>query len=70
MGEVVVLNGYTTLPIPIERVLEGNKDLTSVLVLGWNKDGKFVAAASGGDFESAVFAAQRFIHKVHAGDYG
>jgi hypothetical protein len=70
MGDVVLLNGVTTLPIPVERVLEGAKNLDSVLVLGWTKDGEFYAAASSGSFEESTYLAQQFIHKTHSGDYG
>lgn len=40
MGEVVILGGLTNLPIPMERVLDANKDLQTVLVLGWNDSSK------------------------------
>lgn len=70
MGDVVVLGNYTTLPIPVERVLNGGKDLEVVLVIGVDKDGKFHAACSQADLRGAVFLAQRFVHKALHGDYG
>jgi hypothetical protein len=71
MGEVVTLGGYTSLDIPVERVLDGAKELESILVLGWTKDGKFYAATSIGGKRSSelVDLAQRFVHKYYAGDY-
>lgn len=72
MGEVVLLGGWTKLPIPVDRVLDGAKqhELETVLVLGWDKNGKFYAAASEADSQASTYMAQRFIHKTHAGDYG
>lgn len=68
MGEVVVLGGLTTLPIPVERVLDGAKKCTHVLVLGYDENGDFYAAASQttGNLELAA----KFQHKLLAGDYG
>jgi riboflavin synthase len=68
MGDVVIMPGLTTLPLPVERVLDGAKGCDYVLVLGW-KDGAVHAATSEGDMEAAVFLATKFIYKVHAGDY-
>lgn len=70
MGEVVPLNGQTKGDIPVETVLNGAKDCEYVLVLGYDKDGNLEAGCSTASLERAVFIASRFIHKVHAGDYG
>lgn len=68
MGDVVILPGWTALPIPVERVLDGAKHCSHVLVLGWDEHGEFYAAASQttGNLELAA----KFQHKLLAGDYG
>lgn len=67
----VIRPGFTTLQdIPVDTVLDGNKDLEYVLVLGYNKSGEFVAACSEADLAKATFAAQHFITQVHVGGYG
>lgn len=71
MADVVVLGGFTKLDIPVERVLDGAKDLESVLVLGWTKSGQLYAASSmGGDGMRAIELAMRFQHKYLDGGYG
>lgn len=66
---VVILPVETLLPIPVERVLDGARHLKYVLVLGWTEEGEFYAACSDGDMHAALFAATKFQHKLHAGDY-
>ena len=68
MDNVVMLPCVTTLPIPVERVLEGAKDCDYVLVLGWKGD-VMHTACSDADLQRAIYLATKFIHKVHAGDY-
>lgn len=71
MGDVVYLTGLTRLPIPVERVCDGAKDLSSVFILGYDKDGVFTCATSMGAnaFPLMLQMAQRFIHKYLSGDY-
>jgi hypothetical protein len=69
MGDVVILGGETKLPIPVERVLDGAKECDYVLVLGW-KGEEMWTASSDGDLAKALWLATKFIHKIHAGDYG
>lgn len=69
MGDVVFLNVETTLPIPVDRVLDGCRDLKEVVVMGWDKDGRFILAASEADLEGIAYMAQKLLHKIHAGDY-
>lgn len=69
MGEVVVLPGLTKLPIPVERVLDGAKNLDEVLVLGYSKEGRLVVAASNPDKARVLLMAQQFVHKLIRGDY-
>lgn len=69
MGDVVFLGGDTTLPIPIERVLNGGKDAEFVLLLSCTKDGRFVAAASEADLLKCADAANRFLHKLYGGGF-
>lgn len=71
MGDVVELECQTLMDIPPDKVLEAAKgQLEYVLVLGLTKDGAFWAASSGADMAQAVYAASKFIHKEHDGDYG
>lgn len=48
MGEVVILDVDSTLPIPCERVLNSALDakLKEVVVAGWCEDGRFYFAMS------------------------
>lgn len=68
-SNVVVMNGPTRLPIPVERVLDGHKDLEAVLVLGFDKSGNFTAATSTADLYACADMCQRFLHKLYRGDY-
>jgi len=44
---VVMLNGYTRLDIPANRVLEGAKDqLKDCIIIGWDKEDKLYIASS------------------------
>lgn len=63
-----MMGGFTKLPLPVERVLDGAKGCDFVLVLGWKGD-EMWTAVSEGDMERAVYLATKFIHKVHAGDF-
>jgi hypothetical protein len=70
MGDVVRLPCLTTLPLDPDEVLTANVGkFEEVLVLGFAKDGAFIAAASRADLDRMTFFAQKFIHKVNAGDY-
>lgn len=64
---VVEFRGITTQPIETDKILDAAKGhLSDVLVLGWDKDGKFYAAASDADLKHALYLASKFIHKVHS----
>lgn len=70
MGEVVRLNCLTTLDLNPDDVLTGNVGkMEEVLLLGFDKEGEFHVASSKADLEHLCFLAQKFIHKVHEGDY-
>lgn len=70
MGEVVRLPCLTTLPLNPDEVLTGNVGtFTEVLLLGFDKNGDFLAAGSRCELDRLTYLAQKFIHKVHAGDY-
>lgn len=45
-ADVVVFPGDTILPIPVDRVLDGAKHCTEVLVLGWTEDGELWCSSS------------------------
>jgi len=51
MGEVIELDIDTTLDIPPVKVCEAamHADLSSVMVIGWDKAGQFYMASSSGD---------------------
>lgn len=51
MGDVVALDVSTTLDITPSNILSGalNHDFDSVMVIGWDKAGKFYIASSSGD---------------------
>ena len=69
MGNVVILPCMTNLPLPIERVLDGGKDARFVLLLAFDKDGQFTAAASEADLQKCADMAQRFLTKLYRGDF-
>lgn len=48
MGNVIDIGCNTKLDIPVKKVLDGAKDLDTVLVIGW-RDNDFVMATSDGD---------------------
>lgn len=50
MGDVLILPVVTSLPIPVDRVLDNAKHLETVLVVGYTKDGEeyFASSQSGG----------------------
>lgn len=70
---VEILGTLTTLNIPPDRVLDAAKgQLEEVLVLGWDKNGEpYVATSMAGEHGQARLAhlANRFLHKLYAGDY-
>lgn len=70
MGQLIRFPGWTTLSIPVEGVLEGARTCTEVLVLGWEADGTFYAAASVPDAATLLWWLEQFKHKLLAGDYG
>lgn len=61
MGDVVILDVETTLPIPPERVLEGaiKADLKDVLVVGKDKDGKLYVACSQAAYAEVILLLER-----------
>jgi hypothetical protein len=69
MAEILVFPGWTKLPIPVARVLEGATGCTAVLVLGDAADGSFYAAASVADGQTLLWWLETFRHKLLSGDY-
>ena len=51
IGNVIDIGCNTKLDIPVEKVIEGAKDLDVALVIGW-RDNDFVMATSDGDLSS------------------
>lgn len=55
MGEVVILDTITSLPIPVERVLDGAKVCPEdVVVAGWDENGDFYLASSMTDMSEVL----------------
>ncbi len=61
MGDVILLEVETTLPIPVERVLDGARDqnLSLLMVIGRNVDGQLYAASSHGDVGNLLLLMER-----------
>lgn len=56
MGEVVILDGPTTLDIPPERVLDSAQGkLKTALLMGWDHDGNFYFASSTGNLGNLFY---------------
>lgn len=53
--------GSTKAHIPVVNVLEGAKDLSCVVILGYRKDGTEYFASSTGDVPECAFLAHRYI---------
>lgn len=69
MAEIIVFPGWTSLPIPAERVLEAASACTNVLVLGEDADGRFYAASSVADGQTLLWWLETFKYKLLRGDY-
>jgi len=71
-NNVIYFSGMTSLPLPATR-LRDNIDwdnVESALVIALDKDGVFEAYANNPDSTMSLFLAQKFAHKMLAGDYG
>lgn len=69
MAEIIVFPGWTSLPIPAERVLEAARVCTSVLVLGEDADGRFYTASSVADGHTLLWWLETCKYKLLRGDY-
>lgn len=69
MAEPIYLHAWTNQAIPVQRVLDGAKLCTEVLVLGWTEDGTLYAASSEPDSAAVLWLIETFKHKMFAGDY-
>ena len=69
MAEVTYLHPYTTLPVPVAKVLDGARECTAVLVLGVLADGTFYAAASEPDCQQALWWIEQFKFALLSGEY-
>lgn len=69
---VVYFNGHTTLPIPVERVIEGAQlaDLKEIIVVGVGQDGQPYLASSHTDKHRIIgqleMAKSNIVHILHA----
>ena len=68
MGEIVSFRGITRFDLDPDQVLENNKgDLKHVVILGYDKDDKFVFASSmadGGDVVWMLELAKLKLYKI------
>ena len=72
MGKVIHLKGETTLDIPVERVLDGAKEVCkTAVVLGITHDGKGYFASSIGRSEDIIWLLERLkfvmLYAAHTG---
>jgi hypothetical protein len=58
---VVVLGGITTLPIPVERILDAPeaRALESIVLVGLNEDGELYLAFSDSDVPQILWLFER-----------
>lgn len=71
-GEVQVLKTNTRCELTPERVLSSAAEagLSSVLVLGWDKNGELYAAGSAGDDANTLLLVEKFKHELLSGGFG
>ncbi len=69
MGDVIRPRFQTKGPVPVDKVLDGARDLEEVLVIGWDKDGDIGAGSSTGDVAELLHLIERFKFKLLAGDF-
>jgi len=64
-SNVVILDVVTCLPIPVERILNAalEADLDTVMVVGYDKNGKFYFAGSDPSAPNKVWLLEMGIHK-------
>lgn len=61
MGEIIDFSGNTKGEVPVTNVLEGAKDLSMVVVIGYDKDGNEYFASSSGNSMECAWLAGRYI---------
>lgn len=61
MGDVIIANIETRLPLPLKRILEGAEkaELSEVLILGILPSGEFYAAATHNDLGGHLILLER-----------
>jgi hypothetical protein len=69
MGDVIRAEFLTKADLPVDRVLDGAKDLESVFVLGRDAEGGLVAASSTGDVGEILLMVEEWKHKLLSGGY-
>ena len=63
MGEILDFGGSTTLPIGVDKVLEGAKHLSEIVVLGWAGN-DFYMAVSDPDMKNALLLLEIAKHGI------
>ena len=73
MDNVEILNGLTTLPIPVERVVSGlvrdKDDFESILVLGLDENGKLLSRSSHSDIGEILAMMEQLKFNIFSGAY-
>lgn len=68
MGKIIHFSHFTKGSIPPDQVLENNKGLDEVFLVGLQGD-NLVYASSNGDMQRMVFLLTEFIHKFFNGEF-
>ena len=70
-SNVVKLNMYTRLNLEASDILHeiANEKPDKVLVITWNDAGDYTFHSNIADAHANTYAAQKFIHKMMAGDF-
>lgn len=65
MGTVHYFGGITKLDLPADRILEQNiGELEGVLIMGYNKQGQFIAASSYADGGLVLWLMEQCKHEL------
>lgn len=66
---IVYLNQYTNLPVPVDRVCESAKSCDYVFIAGYDREGNLYFASSDSDKQKILFLLESFKFKLMNGDF-
>lgn len=73
MGDVIKLDFYTRVDLKASDILQeiAKEEPEKVLVITWNDEGcgNYTFHSNIADAHATTYAAQKFIHKMHNGDF-